>query len=357
MRRSAASLLAMVAFLSIELSGLNAQQKTPQYRVEVQTRMVRVYAVVFDREGRLATEFTRDDFQVLDDGVPQRIVKFSNNLREPVSIVIDADVSQSMKSKLSFVREAVDNMLEPFPDAEQQAQFADEFSLIRFATRAERLTSFRRPEFPEPEVTNFIQPTEGSTALFDSIYLAVDQINRNAVNKRQAIILVTDGGDNHSRYNLRETRKFLEEADVPIFAVMASPSMQFLDVFVDSPSPRTSSKNQKGIQIPSGLAPREGDFTGPAERRGPHNLKALAEDTGGEIFTVRHLDELPEVVRSIAIALRYSYLIGYEMPETMGALHPKGWNGRHKVSVKLAPAEKYVGYIVDAKRGYYEGSR
>jgi Ca-activated chloride channel family protein len=355
MTRRLARLLAIASLFSLLVPRLNAQQKKPEYLVETQTKMVRVYAVVFDREGRLASDLTKEDFQVLDDGVPQRIAKFSSNLREPVSIVIDADVSQSMKPKLSFVREAVDGMLEPFPNADEQAQFADEFSLIRFATRAERLTPFRRPESLQPQVSGLLQPTEGSTALFDSVYLAVDQINRNASNRRQAIILVTDGGDNHSRYSLRETRRFLEEADVPIFAVMASPGMQFLDIFVDPPSPQSSSKSRIGI--PSGLSPKEGDFTGPAERRGPHNLKELTEDTGGEIFTVRRLDALPEVVRSVAIALRYSYLIGYEVPETTGALHPKGWNGRHKVSVRLVPPEKYAGYIVDAKRGYYEGFR
>jgi Ca-activated chloride channel family protein len=315
---------------------------------------VRVYAIVFDKQGRLASGLTKDDFEILDDGIPQRITKFSDNLREPVSIVLDADVSQSMKHKLSFVRSAVDETLQPFPDADQQARFTDEFSLIRFATRAELLTPFERPESLEASINGLIQPTEGSTALFDSIYLAVDQVNRNALNKRQAIILVTDGGDNHSRYSLRETRKLLEEADVPVFAVMASPS--FFDMFADPPSrPRVASNGR--ISIPAPLSADNVDVIGPAERRGPHNLKVIAEETGGEVFEVRRLDELPEVVRSIAVALRYSYLIAYDMPETTGADHPDGSNRRHRVSVRLVPPEKYRGYLVMAKRGYYEGFR
>jgi Ca-activated chloride channel family protein len=356
MRVSAVCLLATL-FAVLYFSGpiVQAQQKKPEYLVELQTNVVRVYAVVFDKQGRLASGLTRDDFEILDDGIPQRITKFSDNLREPVSIVLDADVSQSMKHKLSFVRTAVDETLQPFPDADQQARFTDEFSLIRFATRAELLTPFERPESLEASIDGFIQPTDGSTALFDSIYLAVDQVNRNAVNKRQAIILVTDGGDNHSRYSLRETRKLLEEADVPIFAVMASPSM-FFDMFADSLSRSRAASNGR-IKIPVPLSADNVDVIGPAERRGPHNLKVIAEETGGEVFEVRRLDELPEVVRSIAVALRYSYLIAYDMPGTTDARHLKDANRRHRVSVRLVPPEKYLGYLVLAKRGYYEGFR
>lgn len=103
-------------------------------------------------------------------------MKFSNSLREPVSIVLDADVSQSMKRKLSFVQETLDDddALEPFPNADEQARFPDEFSLVRFATRAVVESPFLMPESLQAKIGGFIQTGEGATALFDSIYLAVD---------------------------------------------------------------------------------------------------------------------------------------------------------------------------------------
>jgi Ca-activated chloride channel family protein len=344
----------VLAFLLFCTVNVRAQQKRPQYEVDVETRIVRLYVMVFDKNGRIASGLTEKDFCVLDDGVPQRIAKFSDDLRQPVSIVLDADVSQSMIHKLSFVREAAYDVFTPFPNAQEQAKFSDEFSLVRFATRADLASDFEPPQFLQSRVDSLIQPTEGSTSLFDSIYLAVSEIHREAVNQRRAIILVTDGGDNHSRYTLGETRRFLEEEDVPIFPIMASPSMGLLDIFSDRP---VTEKSRSGIHRPYGLSVgQQEDVIGPAERRGPHNLKVLAEQTGGEIFKVDHLSDLPEVMRTIAVALRYSYLIGYERPEAAAPL-PKKWNGWHTVSIKLVPPEKYAGYLVIAKSGYFEGYR
>jgi Ca-activated chloride channel homolog len=352
-RRIRYPIAAAMGVLSLLAVVARAQQKRPQYEVDVETKMVRIYAMVFDKDGRIASGLTGNDFQVLDNGVPQQIVNFSNGLREPVSIVLDADVSQSMDHKLSFVREAVYDALAPFPDATEQAKFPDEFSLVRFAARAELVSGFKPPQKLQPGTNSFVQPTEGSTALFDSIYLAASELQREAANQRHAIILVTDGGDNHSRYSLGETRRFLEEEDVPIFPIMASPSMALLDLFS---APPETAKSHGPIKLPYELYGGDKDVIGPAERRGPHNLRVLAEATGGEIFTVNRLSELPDVVESIAVALRYSYLLGYQMPDT-GAPHPKNWNGRHTISIKLVPSEKYAGYIVIAKSGYFEGYR
>jgi Ca-activated chloride channel homolog len=344
---------AVVAFLLPCAVVVQAQQKQPQYEVDVETKMVRVYVMVFDKDGRIANGLTEKDFRILDDGAPQRIVKFSDDLRQPVSIVLDADVSSSMTRKLSFVREALFDMLAPFPSAAEQAKFHDEFSLVRVGSRADLASDFEPPQYLQSNVNSLVQPTDGSTALFDSIYLAASEIHREATNQRRAIILVTDGGDNHSRYTLGETRRFLEEENVPIFPIMASPSMDLLNIFSDSP---ISMKSKGRVQLPYGLAPSQQDVIGPAERRGPRNLKALAEQTGGEIFKVTQMEDLPYVVQSIAVALRYSYLIGYERPDT-DEPHRKGWNGWHRVSIRLAPADKYAGYLVIAKSGYFEGYR
>jgi hypothetical protein len=164
-----------------------------------------------------------------------------------------------------------------------------------------------------------------------------------------AIILVTDGGDNHSRYSLKETERFLEEADVPLFAVMAGPSINF-PFFTQEEKPKSQ------LSIPSIIAPPgsrgEKDYIGPAELHGPHNLKVLAEPTGGAVFTARRLEDLQRIVRTISIAVRYSYLIGYDPPLRESGVHPRGGAGWHKGSVQLVPAEKYQGYVMYTKQRY-----
>ncbi len=172
--------------------------------VSVRTNLVRLLVVVFDDKGGRATGLAPKDFRVLDNGVEQRISYFSD-MREPVSVVLAADDSRSMEHKIPFVREALDTLLDPYPNPKVQKQYADEFALVRFATRAERATRFMTGGELEPWINRLVQPTDGDTALFDAIYLSTAVAHREANNKRRAIILVTDGGDNNSRYSLKET--------------------------------------------------------------------------------------------------------------------------------------------------------
>ena len=316
--------------------------------------LVRIQVIVFDRKGAMAPDLTKEDFRVFEDDEEQRIQYFSH-ARQPVSLVLSLDDSQSMVNKIPFVREAAYSLLAPFPDAEGQKHFQDEFSLIRFTTRAELLAPFTTGDTLQPEVDAFVQPTKGSTALFDSVYLAVATA-QDAVNERRAIILVTDGGDNHSRYSLKETERFLEEADVPLFAVMAGPSLNFPFFSAPQEKPKTPVLAIVGSlgEIAGGTHPD--DFIGPAELRGPHNLKVLTETTGGAVFTAGQLEDLQRIVETIGMAVRYSYLIGYDPPLRGRETHSKDSDGWHKVHIQLVPPENYRGYVVFAKQRYYESA-
>jgi Ca-activated chloride channel family protein len=179
---------------------------------------------------------------------------------------------------------------------------------------------------------------------------------QDAVNERRAIILVTDGGDNHSRYSLKETERFLEEADVPLFAVMAGPSLNFPFLSVPKEKSKAAVPEILGSLGQKSGGANSDDFIGPDELRGPHNLKVLTETTGGAVFTARHLEDLERIVDTIGIALRYSYLIGYDPPLRGSATHSKDRDAWHKVHVQLAPPENHLGYVVFAKRRYYESA-
>ncbi|MDE3136868.1 MAG: VWA domain-containing protein [Acidobacteriota bacterium] len=341
-----------------------APKPTPRQAglISTNTRLVRLLVLVFDNKGARATGLTDRDFRVLDNGVEQRITYFSN-LREPVSVVLAADDSRSMYHKIPFVREALDTLLDPYPSVEVQRQFRDEFALVRFATRAERATRFMTGEELEPWINRLVQPTDGNTALFDAIYLSTAVAHKGS-NKRRAIILVTDGGDNNSRYSLKETRRFVEETDVPVFAIMASPSLLPQWILPEGPKeppiagPQTEhppiSPDNPLIQK---IEKNNEDVIGPAERRGPHNMKVLTEASGGAVFTARRLTDLPRIVRAIGQAIRYAYLIAYEPPahmEKVSRTSSPGANGWHTVKVSLVPAGRYKGYAIYAKDGYFD---
>jgi Ca-activated chloride channel family protein len=334
------------------------QSSKPGGIISTDTRLVRLLVVVFDAKGARATGLTERDFRVLDDGVEQRISYFSD-LRVPVSLVLAADDSRSMRHKIPFEREALDTLLDPFPNPEEQSQFHDEFALVRFASRAEGATRFMTGDELEPWISRLVEPTDGSTALFDAIYLST-AIARKGVNKRRAIILVTDGGDNSSRFNLKETKRFLEETDVPVFAIMASPSLiSSLWVAVEGPKePQIPVPGTRHTVIrPESPIKKDEDVIGPAERRGPRNMRVLTEVSGGAVFTARRLRDLPRIVRAVGRAIRYAYLIGYVPParvEKVSRSSSRSADGWHSVKVELVPASRYKGYAVYAKDGYYD---
>jgi len=339
--------------LALIVSAGQSQHRSADY-ISADANLVRIQVIVFDNKGAMATDLTKQDFRVFDDGEEQTIQYFSH-ARQPVSLVLSLDDSRSMVNKIPFVRDAAYSLLAPFPDAEGQKSFRDEFSLIRFTTRAELLAPFTKGDTLQPKVDALVPPTNGTTALFDSVYLAVATA-QDAVNERRAIILVTDGGDNHSRYSLKETERFLEEADVPLFAVMAGPSLNFPFLSVPKEKSKAAVPEILGsLGQKSGVANPD-DFIGPDELRGPHNLKVLTETTGGAVFTARHLEDLERIVDTIGIAVRYSYLIGYDPPLRGSASHSRDRDAWHKVRVQLVPPENHLGYVVFAKQRYYESA-
>jgi Ca-activated chloride channel family protein len=257
-----------------------------------------------------------------------------------------------MTRKIPFVQEATLSVLD---SDEQQERYRDEFSVYGIASRAKNLVPFTRDQKDlERRLPWLLTPTNGSTALFDGIYLGISEARERAANKRRAMIIISDGGDNHSRYNLRETKSLLEEADVPVFAVMAGSSFEFSEIF-------TGPKKKSGIQakppFPGAPASAE-DFIGPAERRGPHNLQTLTEATGGGVFTAKHEEDLPRIVRTISLAVRYRYILSYKPPETPAKAAAEGASSEskwHKIFLELNPKDKFKGFgIPYYKRKYYK---
>jgi VWFA-related protein len=327
-------------------------------RIVAKVELVQLPVIVLDDKGTVATILKKSDFRLFDDGVEQRILSLERE-RVAVSFVILADVSSSMRNEIPFVQEATLSLLD---SKEEQNQYSDEYSVLGIGTRSKRLVPFTSDqEDLERRLPVLLAPTNESTALFDGIWLGVNTARHDALNQHRAMIIITDGGDNHSRYNLAETKRFLEEADVPVFAVMAGPSFEFPSIFPAQEKKRSRFPTGKGSNSQFSKLPAvldDDDYIGPAERRGPHNMKTLTEATGGGVFTARDEDDLPRIVRTIGLAVRYRYVLTYQPIRDPKPQHSRQEiaedQSLHKIHLELYPGEKFAGYSVPYyKRSYH----
>jgi Ca-activated chloride channel homolog len=280
-------------------------QKIEKGRVlRSETEMTLVNVTVTDPIGRLVTGLEQDNFRVYENSEEQEIIKFTSE-DVPVSIGVIFDMSGSMTDKIDKSRLAA---VQFFRTANPQ----DEFFLVNFNDRAQLVSQFTASV---DELQNRLMYTaaHGLTALFDGVYLGLSQM-KGAHNTKKALLIISDGGDNHSRYSETDIRKFVQEADVQIYSI--------------------------------GLFETDGGPT-PEERAGPSVLYDLTEMTGGRSFTVQNLNDLPDIATKISMELRNQYVIGYRPTDRA---HDGKWR---KIKIKLRPPKGLPPLTVDAKNGYF----
>ncbi len=271
--------------------------------IKEDVNLVLVPVSVVDGLQRMVVGLRENNFQVFEGKKAQAIRHFSSE-DAPVSVGIILDTSGSMRDKIDRVREAVHQFC-------NAANVDDEFFLITFADTPHLAVDFTRdPGKIESELV-YTRPT-GRTALLDAIYKGLHQM-KEAKYPRKALLIISDGGDNHSRYSERDIRGAVKESDVAIYAIGT------FDRYMPS---------------------RE-------ERMGPALLSEIAEPTGGQAFTITSANEIPEVALRIGALLRTQYLLGYR-PEDV----PR--DGKwHKINVKLKLPKQLAFLRVHAKTGYY----
>jgi len=266
--------------------------------------LVLVPVSITDELHRPVIGLDQDNFQLFEGKKSQQIKHFSSE-DTPISIGILVDTSGSMSYKLERAREAVRQFCEA-------ANPQDEFFMITFADSPRLATDFTtRPEEVENDLLT--AQSKGHTSLLDAIYMGVRKM-RQAQYARRALLILSDGGDNHSRYTERDVKAAIKEADVTIYAV----------------------------------GTYERYFGTQEELLGPDLLRSLTEPTGGQAFTLLNLKELPAVTRVIGDQLRHQYMLAYQ---PQAAQHDGKW---HKISVKLRLPKKLNFLLrVDARAGYY----
>jgi Ca-activated chloride channel homolog len=272
--------------------------------LKAETDIALVNISVTDPYGRLVTGLEQENFRVFEDNVEQEIVRFSSE-DVPISIGVIFDMSGSMADKIEKSRLAA---VQFFRTANPQ----DEFLLIDFNDRAQLASSFTASI---EDLQNHLMFTaaHGETALLDGIYLGLSEM-KGAHNTKKALLIISDGGDNHSRYTETDIRKYAREADVQIYAI--------------------------GLYEPGG-GPT------PEEQLGPTLLADLTQLTGGRTFAVGSLNDLPDIATKISMELRNQYVVGYRPSDHA---HDGKWR---KIKVKLRPPKGLPPLTVYAKTGYY----
>jgi len=282
---------------------VDAALQTHTKPMKVDVDLVLVPVTITDPMNRLVTGLDKDNFTLFEGKDQQEIRHFSSE-DAPVSLGVIFDMSGSMNSKIDRAREAV---MEFFKTANPQ----DEFFMIAFNDRPEQLSDFTQSVNEIQNKLIFTIP-RGRTALLDAIYLGVSKM-RQAKYQKRALLIISDGGDNHSRYTEGEIKSLVKEADVLIYAV--------------------------GIY--------DHYFATPEEQLGPALLSEVSEITGGRTFTIENPNDLADVATKIGIELRNQYVLGYR-PKNRA--HDGKWR---KIKVKLIPPKGLPPLRVYARTGYY----
>jgi Ca-activated chloride channel family protein len=243
-------------------------KRAPSIRID--TTLVQIPVTVTDPLNRFVTGLEKEHFKVFEDKTEQVIQQFSSE-DAPLSIGLLFDTSGSMGPKLQKSRQAV---VQFFKTANPE----DEFFLIEFNDRPELVVPFTTETEDIQNRLTFTQ-SKGKTALLDGLYMAMNQMKK-AHNPRKAVLIISDGGDNNSRYTESEIKNAVREADVQIYGI--------------------------GIFEPIGGRGRT-----PEEMSGPGLLNEVAELTGGRSYSVENVNELADIAAKIGIELRNQYMLYY----------------------------------------------
>lgn len=306
----------LVLLLALSAVAVFAQQPEPSQTpppdvdpttspLRIKTDLVTLTLTVTDVYGRYVSGLSKNAFQIFDNNQEQEITFFSDS-DAPVSLGILFDVSGSMGGeKIQKARNALSRFI-------NLSHPSDEYFLIAFNSRAQLLLDRTRDADAVLQKLTLVQP-KNNTALYDAVYLGIERVTRGT-HQKKALLIISDGQDNSSRYNFGEVRRLMKESDVVTYAV--------------------------GIL-------GAGDAGSQVGMQGQAFLDELTSVTGGKAFYPSSDIEMDEIFERIALELRHQYSIGY----TPKDFQPDGkWR---KVKVKVKPPRGLPRLTVRSREGYY----
>ena len=269
--------------------------------LRVNVDLVLVPVTVTDAMNRPVLGLAKEDFRLLE-GEASRNIRYFSAEDAPLSIGVLLDISRSMTDKIDLARAALAEFFE-------NGNPADDYFVITFSDRPDLLAESSTTVATIRAKLADVKPS-GHTALLDAIYMGMHKL-RSARYQRKALLVISDGGDNHSRFTPAELKNMVMESDVQIY----------------------------GIGIYSKI------FHSPEEWSGKRLLSQITEATGGHTITVNNPRELPEAAASISTELRNQYVLGYAPEPGQGS----GWR---KIKVQVTPRDKDERLQLYWRRGY-----
>ncbi len=276
-------------------------------RLRVTANLVLVPMTVTDPLNRLVTGLEAPNFEIFDNNVGQVIKSFSTE-DAPVTIGIVFDLSGSMNSKFARARRALSEFL-------RTSNPADEFFVVAFNDRPAVIVDYTS-DVDDVEARMVMLHPENRTALIDAVYLGVNKL-KDAKYERKALLIISDGGDNRSRYTQGELRRVVRESDVQIY------SIGIFDTYAATSE----------------------------EELGPILLSDISEMTGGRMFKVSDVGDMGDIAARISAELRNQYVVGYRPSDIK-----KDGNWR-KLKVRLVPPAGLPPLTVHFRQGYYAPSQ
>lgn len=274
--------------------------------LRVETTLVVVPVSVTDKANHFVVGLEKQNFKLFEDGVEQRISQFSGE-DVPLSIGILIDTSGSMMSRIGTSRRAVAEFLKTMNPQ-------DEAFLVAFSDHAKVLVPFTKNMDEVTAKLAEVNP-EGTTALLDAVNLGVETM-AGAHNPRKALLLISDGGENSSKYTQEQVNDAIQNADVQVYAMGVFDPLAKLSLLAGAIS-------------------------------GPAFLAKLCEQTGGRVYAAGNYAALPTVARRIGVELRNQYVLAYSP-----AKHER--NGEYrKVDVKVTAPPGLPDIKARWRTGYY----
>ena len=256
-----------IARADVTAPTLNAAVKPLRVNVD----LVLVPVTVTDAMNRPILDLPKENFTLYESGVEQQIRYFSCE-DAPISVALVLDYSDSMKNKVEYERQAVNDF---FSNANPQ----DEYFVITVSSKPKLVASSTQSIGTIEERLASTKPA-GGTALYDAIYLGINKL-RTAQYQRRAMVIVSDGGDNRSRYTLKEAKSMIEEANVLTYGI---------GIFDDMPIPLL-----KTVE----------------ERLGRKSMSAITDASGGQTLAADDRRQIPEIAAMVSRELRNQYVLGY----------------------------------------------
>ncbi len=280
-------------------AGPNSRADTePNPTLRITTDLVQVPVTVTDKQGRPVTGLEKENFRVFDNKVEQVITNFVMD-NEPVGVGFIFDISGSIGGSLRQYQLAAHEFF-------KAADPDDDFFLVTFQSTPKLAVPLTK-NAGEIQYQIMMSRSGGMTALYDAVYMAANEIKKSKAS-RKALVLISDGGENHSRYNFREIRNALLETDALLYSIGPSPDLI------------------------------GGDNNG-------RLLKHLAELTGGRLIVNGR--DLADLAMKIIVDLRNRYVLYYSPQD-------KTRDGRfHHIEIQVMPPRGLPKLIPHWRSGYY----